>query len=62
MTQRKKRIKNRYDTRKKKNRWYYIKISDCKDQFHEITNEMIIEMFNRDFDRFMKGEIVFDEN
>lgn len=32
MTQRKKRIKNRYDIRKKKNKgWYYIRIKDCKD-------------------------------
>lgn len=62
MAQRKKRIKNRYDTRKKKNRWYYISIKDCKDNEYQITDEMIIEKFNRDFNRFMKGEIVIDEN
>lgn len=62
MTQHKKRIKNRYDTRKKKNGWYYIRLKDCKNNNHQITDDMIIEKLNRDFDRFMKGEIVIDEN
>ena len=62
MTQRKKKIKNRYDIRKKKNRWYYIRIKDCKNNECQITDEMIVEMFNKQFDRFMKGEIEIDEN
>ena len=63
MTQRKKRIRNRYDIRKKKNKgWYYIRIKDCKDNDYQITDEMMIEKLNRDFDRFMRGEIVIDEN
>lgn len=64
MAQHKKKIKNRYDTRKKKNNkgWYYIRIKDCKNNEWQITDEMIIEKFNRDFDRFMKGEIEIDEN